>query len=381
MARRQHRLVHMLSGWGGVLSLVALLAAGAPAGLRAQTAVSLPFVEGFEDANWDARGWYDSPSIQTSGTAAAPEGTRACHWRWSRAGDTLPGGKGGRVLFEPCEGLTFSYWVRFSEDWAWTGLGWHPHMFMFMTNLNGMYDGPAWSHLTIYSEAVDGRLRFALQDGENIDAAHVGEDLTQVTENRAVAGGNGSSDGYPTDYYLSGTVYANDKIWDSDSLYLSNAAGPYNKSGWHRMKVHFQLNSVVDGKGINNGVFRWWMDGRLMLDYEDVLFRTGAFPSMKINQFMMLPYLGPGAKNPESVWVDDLHIEREEELLPVPAPGKFDFDGNGRAGFRDALEYLVLSVQDRSDPRLDRNRDGSFDILDTLDLLRQLFGLRARFGG
>ncbi len=362
---------------GIITGLVLLI--GNPGYLTAQAPVSLPFVEGFENDDWASRGWYDGPSLETSSSAAAPEGQRACIWRWYNSGDALPGGKGGRVLLEPCEGITFSFSIRYSEDWSWTGLGWHPHMFLFMTSRNGAFDGPAWTHLTVYVETVDGRLKFGIQDGQNIDTAHLRQDLTGISENRAVAGGNGSSDGYPDDLYQSGATWVNGKTWDSDSLYISEQRGPFYKGDWHRMKVHFQLNSIVDGKGINNGVFRWWMDGRLIMAYEDILFRTGASAGMKINQFLMLPYIGPGAKNPQSVCVDDIRIEREEEVLSMAAPAKYDFDGNGRPGLKDMLAFLIRARRDPTDSRLDRNGDGRCDVSDAFGLLVQLFGLHTRF--
>jgi len=100
---------------GIITGLVLLI--GNPGYLTAQAPVSLPFVEGFENDDWASRGWYDGPSLETSSSAAAPEGQRACIWRWYNSGDALPGGKGGRVLLEPCEGITFSFSIRYSEDW------------------------------------------------------------------------------------------------------------------------------------------------------------------------------------------------------------------------------------------------------------------------
>jgi len=46
------------------------------------------------------------------------------------------------------------------------------------------------------------------------------------------------------------------------------------------------------------------------MDYGDVLFRTGRHPEMKINQFLMLPYFGPGVPHEQSIWLDELKITR-----------------------------------------------------------------------
>ena len=57
------------------------------------------FSEDFENDDFQARGWYDGPRIETT-DEVAKNGERSCVWHWTK-GATLPGGKGGRVLIEP----------------------------------------------------------------------------------------------------------------------------------------------------------------------------------------------------------------------------------------------------------------------------------------
>jgi len=374
--RRQNRICSQ--NWKLTAFLV-LLAVGAPLRLCAQTAVSLPFVEGFEDSNWDARGWYDSPDMLTTSLQHVSGSTKSCWWRWVNTGDVGVSGRGGRVLLEPSEGLTFSFMIRLSEDWTWSGVGYAPHMFHFLTNADGAYTGPAYTHLTVYAELVDGRLRFALQDGMNIDMAHLNQDLTGVTENRAVAGGNGDSDGYGGKAYDAGSgMYWNGKYFSSDTLCFSDEPGPYYKADWHSMKVHFQLNSVVNGKGVNDGVFQWWYDGRLMMDYHDVLFRTGRFPEMKFNQFIMAPYFGTGVKNSQSAWIDDIRVEREVHELDGALKARDDINGDGRISLLDAIAFMLSGQSRPGDSSLDRNGDGRFDLQDSLAFVREIFSLLGR---
>lgn len=265
------------------------------------------FEEDFEDAHWASRGWYDGPQIELSAEEKF-QGNSSCLWHWKKQGDILPGGKGGRVRISPTESATLSYYIKHSENWEWTGKGYHPHEFLFMTTEDGEHDGPAYTHLTLYVEAIDGKPTLGIQDGENIDESRIGQNLTGITEKRSVAGGNGDSDSYPGGYYKFGEVHRNGKHWQPEEIYFSNEPGPRHKGSWHHVKAHFRLNSIVNGKGVNDGVLQYWQDGELIMDYHDVVFRTGQHPEMKINQFLMLPYIGPGAKREQKIWIDDLKI-------------------------------------------------------------------------
>jgi len=122
----------------------------------------------------------------------------------------------------PVDDVTLSFSMRVSDDWAWTGVPFHPHMFHFLTNADWEYVGPAFTFLTTYTEVVNGIPRLALQDGRNVDTSHVREDITRVTEARAIAGCNGDADGHGVgDCYQAGDSWANGKAWTADRVYLS----------------------------------------------------------------------------------------------------------------------------------------------------------------
>ncbi|HLA39986.1 MAG TPA: hypothetical protein VJ417_08315, partial [Candidatus Glassbacteria bacterium] len=136
-----------------IITLACLLAlAVSPAAAQED---KLLFAEDFEDGQFEARGWYDNPQIETT-DRDAKSGKRCCIWSWKKGG-VLPGGKGGRVEIEPGESVILSYWVKHSPNWQWTGRGYHPHEFLFMTNLDTRQWGPASTYLTLYIEAIDGR--------------------------------------------------------------------------------------------------------------------------------------------------------------------------------------------------------------------------------
>jgi len=272
-------------------------------------AETLLFEELFEDTDWESRGWYDGPKMQITSSQHIPESGHSCVWHWVKKGDIGVEGKGGRLLIKPVTNVILSYHIKHSDNWKWTGVSWHPHELHFITDVDTPYIGPAYTHLTFYVEAVNGKPRLAIQDGRNIDESRIGENLVGITENRSVAGGNGDSDGHGKGhYYRSGNSYWNGKHWEPDRVYFSDEKGPYYKGDWHHVKVKFQLNSVVDGVGIKDGVLQYWFDGELIMDYHDVVFRTGQHPDMKINQFLMAPYFGPGVPHEQWIWIDDLRI-------------------------------------------------------------------------
>ena len=271
------------------------------------------FRESFEDTAWASRGWYDGPDMRIAFDEPSPAGGGSCVWRWKKAGDVKPEGGGARVLIEPVESVTLSFYMKHGDDWTWTGVDWHPHEFHFITTEDDPLVGPAYTHLTLYVEAVNGVPRIAIQDGRNIDESRVGQDLVGVTEQRAAAGGNGDSDGYGKgDCYLSGAFHTNGKVWRTGKKYFDDAPGPFDKSKWHKVTASLKLNSVRDGIGQRDGVLRYWFDGELLMDYHDVVFRTGVHPRMKINQFLMLPYYGPGVPHAQTIRVDEITISTDE---------------------------------------------------------------------
>ncbi len=270
------------------------------------------FVEPFEDTDWSARGWYDGPHMEITADEHIEGSARSCVWHWREAGDIHPSGRGARVHLPPVTNVTLSFHIKHSANWEWTGVAWHPHEFHFITNVDPEYIGPARTHLTFYIEVVGGRPRLAIQDGLNIDESRIGQDLVGVTEARAVAGGNGDSDGFGEGhYYRAGDRYMNGKHWQTDEVYFGDEPGPRYKADWHHVKARFQLNTVRDGEAVRDGVLQYWFDGELIMDYREVVFRTGRHPEMKINQFLMTPYFGLGVPHEQRIWIDDLSISME----------------------------------------------------------------------
>jgi len=296
-----------------VIAALAALFACAAIVSASEVSERLLFEERFEDTDWASRGWYDGPRMEIDRSEHGPEGSASCLWRWRQAGDIGTVGGGGRVRIEPVESVTLSFLIKHSDDWAWTGVNWHPHEFHFITDADDPFVGPAYTHLTFYVEAVNGVPRVAVQDGRNIDESRLRQNLVGVTERRAVAGCNGDSDGYGDGTcYRSGDVHVNGKHWEADRAAFGENPGRYDKRDWHRVRARFRLNTIRDGIAVNDGVIQYWFDNELLMDHHDVAFRTGQHPDMKIDQFLMAPYFGPGVPHPQRIWIDDLRIHTDD---------------------------------------------------------------------
>ena len=264
----------MLMGLG-LLLLVCLCAR------RAEAAGEIPgvlFSESFEDANLLQRGWYDGSKfkIVTEG-AYAGKGCIEYHWE---ANTTSPATSSGmRHLFEPTDTVHLRYYIKLSPNWGWSGRNYHPHMTHFMTTENEAYRGPANSHLTLYIEPVNGKLRLGATDMQNVDAPH------GLTQGPLRGGYNG-------------------KLYDSTQVL-------FNDAKWHCVEALFKLNSLDTKNDRPNadGVIQGWFDGKLVVDHHNIIFRTTDYPNMKFNQFLLTPYFGQGLlPHAQALWIDELAV-------------------------------------------------------------------------
>jgi hypothetical protein len=149
----------------------------------------------------------------------------------------------------------------------------------FLTTENGKYHGPAASHLTLYIEPCNGKLRLAAQDIQNKDQPH------GLTQGPLQGGYNGK-------FYDS-----REKLFDDDA--------------WHCVEAMFRLNSldVVNDKPNADGVVRGWFDGKLVIDHRDAVLRSTDFPQMKFNQYLLTPYFGPRLlPHAQTLWIDELTV-------------------------------------------------------------------------
>ena len=228
------------------------------------------------------------------------------------AGGALPiNGGAVRHKFTATEQVYLSYWVKYSANFVGSGHDYHPHEFYFVTNADGDFIGPSATHLTTYVEQNyqnGGIPELSMTDALNIDVTRINVDLSNLTEQRASAGCNGSADGYLTDCYQSGGDWRNEKRWRAAQPMFKPNPGPGYKNDWHMVEAYYQLNTIAGGKGQKDGIAQYWFDGQLVIDKQNVMFRTAVNPTMKFNQFLIAPYIGDGSPVAQSMWVDDLVI-------------------------------------------------------------------------
>ena len=236
------------------------------------------FTESFDDDQLLSRGMYDGRNFRISSTDAYA-GSGCIEFRW-KDGDTRPSPSSGfRRLFPPRDEVYLRFYLKLSPNWGWSGRSYHPHLINLMTTENSKYHGPAASHLTLYVEPMNGKLRLAATDIQNKDAPH---GLTQGP----LRGGY------------------NAKLYDSKEVLFDDAE-------WHLVEAIFKLNSLdrENDKPNADGVLRGWFDGELVIERTDVVFRSTDFPEMQLNQFLLLPYFGTGLlPHAQTLWIDELAV-------------------------------------------------------------------------
>ena len=242
------------------------------------TTPGILFSESFDDAKLLNRGWYDGNVFNISVDEACV-GKGCIEYPWEKGGTKPSGCSGVRHLFEPTEEVYLRCYIKLSPGWGWTNRTYHPHLMHFLTTENGKYHGPAASHLTLYVEPVNGKLRLAATDIQNKDAPH------GLTQGPLRGGYNG-------------------KLYDSKEVL-------FDDSKWHCVEAMFKLNSLDVKKSRPNadGQLRGWFDGKLVIERTNVIFRSTDFPGMKFNQFLLTPYFGPGLlPHSQTLWIDELAV-------------------------------------------------------------------------
>lgn len=244
------------------------------------------FRESFEDANLAKRDWYDTTRYRIVGNAAAGKGCVEYEWT-DRTGKTV-GSEAARHLFDPTDEIYVRFYLKLSAGWGWTGRGYHPHLTHFLTTENDQFAGPAATHLTLYVEPVDGKLRLAAQDIQNRNSPH------GLTQGPIKGGYNG--------------------------MFYDSKEALFKDDKWHCIEAYFKLNTLdlKNDHPNRDGVVRGWFDGKLVIESTDVILRSTDFPRMKFNQFMMAPYFSPGlVPHPQKLWIDEL-VVGTKRIGPLP---------------------------------------------------------------
>jgi PKD repeat protein len=268
------------------------------------------FTENFDDVNFSSRSWYDNLNINISTSQHALGSSSSAEFHFLQGATQPTSGSAIRKKITETDSIYVSYYVKYSSNWTGSNKTYQPHQFMLLTNKNGDWDAPAYTHLTTYIEENEGIPLIAIQDGQNINESMTGQDLTNTTENRSVAGCNGSSDSYSNGscYLVDSSTHWNWKEWRATGTYFSDSAGSYYKGDWHHVEAYIKLNSISSGKAVKDGVIQYWYDGTLVMNFSNVIMRTGANADMKYNQFVIAPWIGDGSPVDQTFWIDNLSV-------------------------------------------------------------------------
>lgn len=279
------------------------------------------FQESFNDGNVASRGWYDTSGVSISTSEHAPGSNSSFECSFAPGANSCSGGHPGRRKFPDAETLYLSFYIKFSNNWVGSGRSYHPHMFHFISNLDSDYVGPANAHLVTYAEVVQKNAFMALQDSRNVDTNCI------LLNNDSFVGCNGDFNSYvfsenrssqacnglvgeldQRDCYNAGSYWYSHRSWLSDGEAFTDEAGPRNKNNWHHVEAYYEMNSIVNGVGVPNGKIRWVQDGETLISSDQILYRTGQYPNLAFDQFMMPPYIGDGSPVAQQFWVDEMVI-------------------------------------------------------------------------
>ncbi len=279
-----------------------------------KTARTILFKEDFEDTGFTSRGWYDNTNLHLSISEHISESMSSAEFHFSQSDKTPLSGNAIRRKFTETDEVYVSYFVKYSANWEGSNKPFHPHEFYLLTNVDEDWTGPSSTHLTAYIEQNEGVSLLSIQDAQNIDESNIGVDLTHVTEKRAVAGCNGDGD-----CYQAGAAHNNGKQWKADNICFQDEPGKYYKNDWHFVEAYFKLNSISGGKGVADGQLKYWYDGNLIIDHNDVIMRTAQHPDMKFNQFLIGPFIGVGSPVDQTFWIDNLTVATSRAQGSIPS--------------------------------------------------------------
>ena len=279
------------------------------------------FTESFEDANFSSRGWYEAGA---SAIVSGGQSGNCLELAWP-SGSVYPNNVHTlRHAFTATETLYVKLYMKFDTNWEGSQVGYHPHLFYILSSLDGSESGLATNYLDTYIEphsAVGSPystyLLLILQDALRINSTACSPsnscNLVGVTENRAVAGCNGTlGDPGVSDCY-NGPPWENERDWGIP-------ASPFAKGVWNEIEVYFQMNSIVNGIGQADGVMMAWLNGANILNKTNISYRTGQDATKMWNQFIIGPYIGDGSPIAQTMWIDELTVGSDNPYSAGPAP-------------------------------------------------------------
>lgn len=280
---------------------------------------TLLFSEDFElGDSYAATNWPVDGAGYPTTASEYHSGSRSLQMTWD-IGDTSPNLIGGgnenagtlrHNLTSATDELYVSMWVKVSSNWVGSAnAGYHPHLLMFLSDEDlddSSWEGLAFNHTNFYVEVggATGRIpRLCLQDGKNIVQGSLFTDLCDTTETRAVNGCNGDCDsqGLGGCYDSGDGTYWNGRLWDAVS------AG-WGDTNWHHVEAYIKMNTISGGVGLSDGSIKYWYDGSLVIDENEIIIRTNQYSTMGLQQIVLGPWIGDGSTVQQTMYIDDIAV-------------------------------------------------------------------------
>ncbi|HCC05036.1 TPA: hypothetical protein DEP58_01880, partial [Patescibacteria group bacterium] len=282
--------------------------ASCSATLSQQTSGTVLFSEPFDNNSFASRGWYDNTTHGT--VVSGGQSGNALQWAWAQGATKPTNGGSMRKKFTPTDSLYVSFYVKFQSGWRGSQKAYHPHLIMIPSDLDTDYAPLANNYLQTYIEFVSDvgspytiRPLLGLQDEKRVNTSNgtPPNNLTAVTENRSVNYCN-----TPVSSGALGTCYADAPYYSANTWKASSASLSTNV--WHKVDVYFKMNTISGGKGQSNGIMQQWIDGTLVINRSDVLYRTAQDATKKWAQFVLAPWIGDGSPIAQTMWLDQLTV-------------------------------------------------------------------------
>jgi hypothetical protein len=261
-----------IRAWGCVCALI-IVVFGITFAVGNAEAATL-FTEGFDDNNFASRGWFDDTSVDID-TSTKYSGAGSLRLSWAAGQTNPPLVMAMRKDFTATDSLYVSMYWRFSNSWVGSGVGYHPHVVMILSDRDDHWGALATNYLQTYIEP-HGRGAFLI--------------LQDLLNSPAVCG--------------AGCFY-------TPSI-------TFSLNTWHHIETYFKMNTVTGGNPVADGIMRMWVDGVSVYNVTNRIYRNGQNPTMKWRTFVIAPWIGYGSPQAQTMWIDDLTVANAIPTDPSP---------------------------------------------------------------
>jgi len=233
------------------------------------------FSEGFDDNNFASRGWFDDTNVDID-TVIKYSGAGSLRLTWASGQTNPPLVMAMRKSFVAADSLYISMYWRFSNSWVGSGVSYHPHVVMILSDRDDPWGPLASNYLQTYIEPHDRGAYLILHDNLN---------------SPAVCG----------------------------SYCFYTPAITFSLNTWHHVETYFKMNTVSNGNPVADGIMRMWVDGVSVYNVTNRIYRNGQNPNLKWRTFVIAPWIGDGSPQAQTMWIDDLTVANTTPDTPSAA--------------------------------------------------------------